>query len=345
MINELDLTGNTPLHIAIERGSAECCRYLLSRGADTSLLNKAGHAPIHQCVLSNRPDILDMMLGFNQVDIHLGGENGSTALHYCAYEDNLECARVLIRHKANLCKPCNNGFFPIHTAAQRCSNQVLEYLIDEGGKMGNSRLKMLSFVDGDNNKPLHAAVQFGNLGAVKLCLDNGALIDELIEIDNSTPIHVACAQGSLEILRLMSEIQPDLFLEVLHSVDSSQMTPLHKAAMFDHVDVAAFLLEKGAYIDSLDIEKRSPMLLAANRNCVNMVCFLLTQGANTRLKDKNMRNLLHLVITQEVCSSLSSQGQTPCGSGLSKLSTIDSLERIYEELIKVKNVFSLFFFA
>jgi hypothetical protein len=47
---------------------------------------------------------------------------------------------------------------------------------------------MLSYVDGDNNKPLHAAVQFSNIGAVRLCLDNGASIEEVIEIDNSTPV-------------------------------------------------------------------------------------------------------------------------------------------------------------
>ncbi len=87
----------------------------------------------------------------------------------------------------------NNGFFPVHTAAQNCANKVLEFLIAEGFKMGCNKLKMLSFVDGDNNKPLHAAVQFSNIGAVRLCLDNGARIDDVIDIDNSTPLHIACA--------------------------------------------------------------------------------------------------------------------------------------------------------
>lgn len=277
-----------------------------------------------------------MLSHVRNIDIHLGGENGSTALHYCAYFDNLECAKVLIKHKANFCKPCNNGFFPVHTAAQRCSNKVLECLIAEGGRMGCSKLKMLSFVDGDNNKPLHAAIQFGNIGAVKLCLDNGASIEEVIEIDNSTPVHIACSQGSLEILRQMSDKQPDTFLEVIHAVDVMEMTPLHKAAMFDHVDVAEYLLEKGAYIDALDKEKRSPMLLAATRNSVKMICYLLSQGASIKLKDNKQRNLLHLIISQDInCKSINDNDKSV---GDYKTSSATALEQISYELVQVSLV-------
>ena len=202
-----DMLGNTPLHIAIERGHLDCCRYLLDKGADTRLLNHRRHGAIHQCVLSKKPDMLDALLGHeSQPDIHLGGENGSTALHYCAYDDNVECARVLVKHGAKICMQCNNGFFAMHVAAHQCSNRVLELLIDHQigeCSLTDKTLNALSFVDGDNNKPLHAAVQFGNLGAVRLCLEKGASINEVIEIDKSTPVHMACAQGLLRIYVLV----------------------------------------------------------------------------------------------------------------------------------------------
>lgn len=334
IINAQDSYGNTPLHIAIEKGLRDCVAFLLSKGADTSIKNKNSYAPIHQCVVYNQPDILELLLSHNgnKSDVHLGGENGNTALHTCAYHDNLECAKILIKHKSNICKTCNNGFFPIHVAAQRFSNKVLEFLIDEGNKIGCSKLKMLSFVDGDNNKPLHAAVQFGNLGAVKLCLENGASIDETIEMDNSTPVHVACAQGSFEILKLMFEKQPDLFLEVVHAQDSSQMTPLHKAAMFNHVEIADYLLEKGAFIDALDKEKRTPLLLASIRNCVKMACYLISKGSNIRLKDSSNRNLLHLIIDQDSPNKSTKNGANQIMS--CKKSSLKSLEQILIELSK-----------
>ena len=219
MVNISDMSGNTPLHIAIENGNLNCVVYLLDKRANTNLKNNEMHAPIYFCILHKQSEILDAMLSHstNKCDVHLEGEYGETPLHYCAFTDNLECAQVLIKHKAAICRPCKNGFFPVHIAAQNCSNRVLEFLLDVGSKRGCSKLRMLSFVDGDNNKPLHASVQFSNIGAVRLCLDNGASIEEVIEIDNSTPLHIACAQGSMEILQLMYDKQTDLFMEVVHA--------------------------------------------------------------------------------------------------------------------------------
>ena len=336
MINYQDSNGNTPLHIAIMNGNIECCEFLLNKGADSTIKNNQSHAPIHQCILSNQPIILDKFLSHSlHPNIHLGGENGQTALHYCAYYENLECAEVLIKHKVELCRACNYGFFPIHVAAQRCSNKILKFLIEEASKKGCTKLNLLSFVDGDKNKPLYAAVQFGNVEAVRLCLENGATIDEISESDSSTSVHVASSQGSLEILEIMAELQPDLFFEVLQSGDSMNMTPLHKAAMFDHIDVAKFLLKKGAYIDEIDKDKRTPMLLAATRNCVKMACFLLSEGASLKLKDLRQRNILHLIIEQDFDESVQSQQQDNM-VGQFKVSSNQALDTLIEELSKVK---------
>ena len=172
--------------------------------------------------------------------------------------------------------------------------------------MGCTKKNMLTFVDADQNKPLNAAVQFGNLNAVKLCLDHGASIREISDVHNNTPVHIISAQGNLNMLRIMKEKQSYLFNELIHAENTIEMTPLHKAAMFDHVDVAGFLLENGSNLDPIDSEKRSPMLLAASRNCINMVSYLLRKGANINLKDFKNRNLLHLTISQEMYSFLES---------------------------------------
>lgn len=257
MINEKDPNGNTPLHIAIERGSLECVRFLLEKKADITIKNKEHNAALHYCIICSKPDILELIISKTpNIDLHIAGDNGATPLHICAYFDNLECAMVLIKYNTNLCQACPNGFFPIHVAANRCSNKVLKYLLDIGGKSGCSKFKMLSFVDGDNNKPLHAAVQVCNMEAVKICLDNGASIDETTEPDRTTAVHIACAQGSLEILKLLFEKQPELKDTVIHMQDINLMTPLHKAAMFDHLEVVEYLIEKGAGIDMIDKEKR-----------------------------------------------------------------------------------------
>ena len=81
---------------------------------------------------------------------------------------------------------------------------------------------MLSYVDADNNKPLHTAVQFGNVYAVQVCLEYGASVGEVNEANKNTAVHTACTQGSLEILRLMQQKQPKEFAESL-STDVSKI--------------------------------------------------------------------------------------------------------------------------
>ena len=128
--------------------------FLLNKGADTTLKNKNSATPLHQCILSKQPRMLSLILKDHpDIDVNIGGENGGAPLHYCAFNDDIESAQILLNHKAKFCQPCCNGFYPIHIAAQNSSNKVLELLFEHGSKLGCTRLNMISYVDGDNNKP------------------------------------------------------------------------------------------------------------------------------------------------------------------------------------------------
>jgi ankyrin repeat protein len=72
------------------------------------------------------------------------------------------------------------------------------------------------------------------------------------------------------------------------------------AAMFDHLETVKFLIEQGSSIDPVDSEGRSPLLLAATRHCCCVVRHLIQRGANIRVKDPSSRNLIHLLISQEL---------------------------------------------
>lgn len=100
------------------------------------------------------------------------------------------------------------------------------------------------------------------------------------------------------------------------------MTPLHCAAMFDHPEIAEYLILEGedirihtfvgfqfnpgfgfsycktlgADINALDKEKRSPLLLASSRGGWRTVHSLIRLGADIHLRDVNHRNVLHVVV-------------------------------------------------
>ena len=79
--------------------------------------------------------------------------------------------------------------------------------------------------------------------AVQVCLNAGAPVDAIQE-DKSTPLHFACTQGSLDMVELMHDKQPDRFNKAMRSEDILKMTPLHRAALFDHVAVVEYLIQR-----------------------------------------------------------------------------------------------------
>ncbi|KAH8259773.1 hypothetical protein KR026_010148 [Drosophila bipectinata] len=291
--NAKDNAGNTPLHVAVECDAYEALDYLLSIPVDTGVLNEKKQAPVHLATELNKVKSLRVMGQYrNVIDIQQGGEHGRTALHLAAIYDHEECARILIT-EFDACprKPCNNGYYPIHEAAKNASSKTMEW----GEQRGCTREEMISFYDSEGNVPLHSAVHGGDIKAVELCLKSGAKISTQ-QHDLSTPVHLACAQGAIEIVKLMFEMQPLEKRICLSCTDVQKMTPLHCASMFDHPDIVSYLVAEGADINALDKEHRSPLLLAASRSGWKTVHLLIRLGACISVKDAAARNVLHFVI-------------------------------------------------
>ncbi|CAD7082067.1 unnamed protein product [Hermetia illucens] len=296
-LNAQDAAGNTPLHIAVENDSYDALDYLLSIHVNTGILNEKKQAPIHLATETNKVKALQIMGKYrNIIDIQRGGEHGRTALHLAAIYDHEECARILIT-EFGACprKPCNNGYYPIHEAAKNASSKTMEVFFQWGESQGCTREEMISFYDSEGNVPLHSAVHGGDIKAVELCLKSGAKISTQ-QHDLSTPVHLACAQGAIDIVKLMFTMQPQEKRICLGCTDVQKMTPLHCASMFDHPEIVEYLVCEGADMNALDKEHRSPLLLAASRSGWKTVLCLIRLGARINMKDVNNRNILHFVI-------------------------------------------------
>ncbi|CAH2103609.1 unnamed protein product [Euphydryas editha] len=296
-LNVTDNSGNTPLHVAVESDSLDAIEFLLNNKVNTNVLNEKSQAPIHLATELNKVAVLQVFVKFkSSFNVDLGGEHGRTALHFAAIHDHDICARILITELGAECKrPCNNGYYPIHEAAKNASSRTMEIFLQWGESKGCTRERMIALYDNEGNVPLHSAVHGGDIRAVELCLRSGAKISTQ-QYDFSTPVHLACAQGALEIIRLMFSIQPEEKNACLKSCDVQKMTPLHCAAMFDHPDIVSYLVAEGSDLNPLDKEKRSPLLLAASRAGWRTVHILIQLGADVELKDVNNRNVLHLVV-------------------------------------------------
>uniref|UniRef100_H0X4C5 Transient receptor potential cation channel subfamily A member 1 n=1 Tax=Otolemur garnettii TaxID=30611 RepID=H0X4C5_OTOGA len=296
VLNSMDDYGNTPLHWAAEKNQVESVKFLLSKGANPNLRNCNMMAALHIAVQAMFNEVVKVLTEHSSININLEGENGNTAVILACTKDNSEALQILLNKGANQCKPNKWGCFPVHQAAFSGAKKCMEIILKYGEEHGYSRECHINFVNNGKASPLHLAVQSGDLEMIKMCLDNGAHI-ELVEDGRCMALHFAATQGATEIVKLMISSYSGS-TDIVNAVDGNHETLLHRASLFDHHELADYLISVGADVNVIDSEGRSPLILATASASWNIVNLLLSKGARVDIKDHFGRNFLHLTVQQ-----------------------------------------------
>ncbi|XP_020010675.2 LOW QUALITY PROTEIN: transient receptor potential cation channel subfamily A member 1 [Castor canadensis] len=296
VLNAMDDYGNTPLHWAAENNQVESVKFLLSQGANPNLRNSHMMAALHIAVQGMHNEMTKVLTEHSSTNVDLEGENGNTAVLTTCTKDNSEALQILLNKGAKLCKSNKWGDYPVHQAAFSGATKCMELILKYGEKCGYSRQSHINFVNNKKASPLHLAVQSGDLEMIKMCLDNGAHID-LKENGKCMALHFAATQGATEIVKLMISSYSGSS-DIVNAVDGNHETLLHRASLFDHHDLADYLISVGADINITDSEGRSPLILATASASWNIVNLLLSKGAKVDIKDHLGRNFLHLTVQQ-----------------------------------------------
>lgn len=200
-----NLSEDTALHIAAEKGKTHIIKMLLDAGADRHITNNLGYTALDYSAGRQDTDCLQALLDSGSSD-----ENGN-ALFYAVISRSLPCIKLLIKHKAEmgpaLIKAAEfeipeyvkllidsgaNINFQHHeygwTAAYeavhayKTDTTCLELLIAAGANINIQR--------DDGYAPIHRAALYGNLCATKILLNANADITKLTK-DGETVLSLA----------------------------------------------------------------------------------------------------------------------------------------------------------
>ncbi|CAG7721204.1 unnamed protein product [Allacma fusca] len=292
-----DLDGNTPLHLAVKVEATDAIDFLLAHGADGTILNKKQQSVLHLAAELNKTLAFPVLAKHSHLlDAGQSGEHGRTPLHLACIHNSHECVRILLEDfKASPHRTCSYSFLPVHEAAKHASFKAFLHLLAIGEKCGYPMREMVNLPDAEGNLALHSAIHGGDSRIVRLCIESGAKISTP-QKQLSTPVHLACAQGSLDIVMLMLEIQPEEKDRSLSSCDMEHMTPLHYAAMFDNKDLVEYLESQGAYLNVVDKKKCTPLHLAASNCAWETVRLLIQLDTDVKLQDIDGRTVLHEIV-------------------------------------------------
>ncbi|OUL35647.1 hypothetical protein BV372_10400 [Nostoc sp. T09] len=125
-------------------------------------------------------------------------------LHYAAFDNSTEVAKLLIARGADVNAQINTGT-PLHRAAANNSREVAKLLISNGAE-----LNILDTFLGQ--APLHRAIEWGNLEVAELLILNGANINEISRSGESA-LHIALNKYNNSIF---NKKRRNLYKEIIH---------------------------------------------------------------------------------------------------------------------------------
>jgi uncharacterized protein len=215
-----------------------------------------------------------------RADVNAPQVDGMTALHWAAYQDDLETSALLLRARANVKAATRYGVTPLSLACAN-GNGALVALLLEAGADPNAALP-------GGETPLMTAARVGSLASVKALLARGATVDAKDERRGQTALMWAAAEGHADVVQTLVELGADVRLRL-----SSGFTPLLFAVREGRSGVVRVLLKAGADVnEAVPTDRKrgyggrlppagaSPLLLAVTNAHFQLAAELLDAGAN-----------------------------------------------------------------
>ena len=166
-----------------------------------------------------------------------------------------------------------SGWNPLHSAAEGGNEVIIETLLSSGldiDSRGN-----------DGTTPLMVAAAKGQEKTVNLLLSKGA-DPQLKNCMGRNLLHAAAEGGNSSIMRSILSYD----IDINSKDDESSATPLIIAVMHNHVEVAKYLLQKGADISlTTESNKRKALHIASQYGSVEAIEMLLSYDSRPDLRD------------------------------------------------------------
>ena len=279
-VNARDKSGNTPLHLAVDRGSQDIAELLIANGARVNVRNENGQTPLYRAIAIGHNEIAALLIN-NGTDVNNIDGSGTTPLHKAAHYGTVEILKLLIAKGAEINIQDNQRKTPLDIAVDLKLQDTVALLISKNpdvnseDKEGRTLLHIAvdfkledvakqliakgAFVNAKNNllqTPLHLAVGQGSQDIAELLIANGARVNAR-NANGQTPLYQAIAIGHNDIAALLIKNAADV-----NNRDMCNTTPLHKAAHYDTVEILELLIAKGARIDTTNCYGDTPLKIA-----------------------------------------------------------------------------------
>lgn len=260
-----------------------------------------------------------------RADVNAAQADGMTALHWAAYLDDLETAKVLADAKANANATNRYGVTPLFLACQNGNTAMVELLLVQGADP-NTMLR-------GGETVLMTAARTGKAGPINALLKRGADVNAK-ERRGQTALMWAAADGHTEVVDLLIKAGADIHA----TLSDSGFTPFFFAAREGRTEVVRALLKAGADVNEAMQPQKPPrkgpqkgtsaLLLAVENGHFELAVELLKAGADPNDQRSGFTALHAMSWVRKPPRGEDEGDPAPLGSG--NLSSLQFIRKLVE---------------
>ncbi len=240
-----------------------------------------------------------------RTDVDQAQADGTTALSWAVYWDNLEVVNQLIKARANVNAGNDIGMTPLMLAVRNRNPEMVAVLLKAKADPDKEMWT--------GETPLMTAARLGQTAIAKMLIDAGANVNTSEPRKNQTALMWAISYRNPDIAKLLIEAGANVNVHTtklkedksyspmilegyagnVTSVSQGGYTPLMFAARANDLETAKLLINHGANVNDVSVEDGTALVIAASWGNEDLAIFLLGEGADPNIPDANNMTALH----------------------------------------------------
>ena len=255
-------------------------------------------APLAAAAEAKQFVIVEGLLQEASIDVNATQGDGSTALHWAVYWDNVDLARALLDKGADVEAATRLGATPLYLAAVNGNATMLRLLLEAGADAKATVLQ-------NEETPLMFAARAGSVEAVQVLADAGADLDAEDAYRGATALLFAAEQNHAAVVGWLIDHGANPNARTNTVVTESRRGPalptgglsgLMLAARENGIDTVKVLLAKQALVNQQSAEGHTALLAAIQNANLDIANLLLDAGADVNLMNDRGWNSLYMAV-------------------------------------------------
>jgi ankyrin repeat protein len=239
-------------------------------------------------------------------DVNAPQADGSTALTWAVWANDLEMVDLLLAAGANVQAANRDGATALYQASENGNAAIIEKLLSAGADVNGTFL-----LTGET--ALMEASRAGTIEAIKVLLDRGAAVNAKETLRGTTALMWAAVEGHADAIRVLIEHGADVNAQsrkerataygtagpaarLPQDLQSGGLTPLLFAVREGSFASVRVLTDFKADVNQTSGDGSSPLLVAVLNGRYDIARYLIDKGANVSLANKKGWTPLYLAV-------------------------------------------------